>query len=144
MAELVNPVNPVNPVNAINAINEENNQLITVYNEKIQYYFQSITKSKYLFEITKCCNYSEIVSVYKEQSSLRDLYQNVLSQFEHNSLLELSVIKNDTDKLVIPNDENILLREFINRNSSFFIPIYPLPAAVVYRIIFDDGHVHSH
>lgn len=138
MAEFVNVINPTIPVT------EENNQLITVYNEKIQYYFQTITKSKYLFEITKCCNYSEIVSVYKEQSSLRELYQTVLGQFHHNSLLELSVIKNDTDKLIIPNDENILLREFINTNSSFFIPIYPLPASVVYRIIFDDGHVHSH
>ena len=26
----------------------------------------------------------------------------------------------------------------------FFVPIYPLPAKVVYRVYFDDGHIHTH
>ena len=117
-----------------------------IYNTKINNYFNTIPQRQYLFEITKCCEYSEIIPTYKT-ANLTDLYKNILNQFynNQNNPIELFVTKNGgQDKLVIPNDSNILLREFINMNHTFFVPIYPLPATVVYRIYFDDGHLHTH
>ena len=116
------------------------------YNDKLNTYFNSISTRQYLFEITKCCEYSEIISTYKTNNAF-DLHKIVLNHFCHTgeNPIELFVTKNEgQDKLTIPNDSNIMVREFINMNPSFFIPIYPLPASVVYRIYFDDGHVHIH
>ena len=116
------------------------------YNDKLTKYFNTILTRQYLFEITKCCDYSELVSTYKTVN-LSDLHKTVLNQFENTgeSPIELFITKNEgQDKLTIPNDSNIMVKEFINMNPSFFIPIYPLPASVVYRIYFDDGHVHIH
>jgi len=123
----------------------DNNQLIETYNEKINNHFNSIINRKYLFEITKCCGFSEIVSIYKDVTTLSDLYKSVRSHFcHHNEFLELYILINDGVKIIIPNDENIILREYLINNQNLFIPLYPLTASVVYRIHFDDGHVHTH
>ena len=124
--------------------NIDNNQLLDIYNIKINNHFTSILQRKYLFEITKCCGFSEIVSIYKDVSTLKDLYKSVISQFCHNTLIELYVENILTgERVIIPNDDNIL-RDFVNNNQDYFKPLYPLPASVVYRIYFDDGHVHIH
>lgn len=116
------------------------------YNSKLNTYISSMTQRQYLFEITKCCEYSEFVPTYKT-NTLADLYKIVLNQFCHTgeSPVELYVRQNNiVDRLVIPNDPAIGLRDFINANQLFFVPIYPLPATVVYRVYFDDGHLHTH
>lgn len=117
------------------------------YNSKLNTYISSMTQRQYLFEITKCCEYSEFVPTYKT-ANLADLYKIVLNQFCHTgeSPVELFVRQNNiVERLVIPNDPAILLRDFINMNQLFFVPIYPLPnTTVVYRVYFDDGHLHSH
>ena len=116
------------------------------YNSKLNTYITSMTQRQYLFEITKCCEYSEFVPTYKT-NTLADLYKTVLNQFCHTgeSPCELFTRQNNiVDRFVIPNDPAILLREFINANPLFFVPIYPLPAKVVYRVYFDDGHIHTH
>ena len=116
------------------------------YNNKLNTYIKSMTSRQYLFEITKCCDYSEFVPTYKN-ASLADLYKTVLNQFCHTGEIQVELFvrqNNIVDRLVIPNDPAIGLREFINMNQPFFTPIYPLPATVVYRIYFDDGHVHVH
>ena len=116
------------------------------YNSKLNTYITTIIQRQYLFEITKCCEYSEILPIYKN-ASVADLYKTVLNQFCHTGEIhvELFVRQNNiVDRLVIPNDPAIGLRDFINMNQPFFVPIYPLPASVVYRVYFDDGHVHVH
>ena len=116
------------------------------YNSKLNTYITSMTQRQYLFEITKCCEYSEFVPTYKT-ATLADLYKTVLNQFCHTgeSPCELFTRQNNiVDRFVIPNDPAILLREFINANPLFFVPIYHLPAKVVYRVYFDDGHIHTH
>jgi hypothetical protein len=115
------------------------------YNNKLTKYFNSITNMKYLFEITKCCGYSEFVSVYKEYTFLNDLYKNVHLQFHMNELNNLWIINRQTgERLLIPNDGNICLKDFILNNNNYFIPVYPLPAKVVYKIYFDSGLCHNH
>ena len=117
------------------------------YNSKLNTYISSMTQRQYLFEITKCCEYSEFVPTYKT-NTLADLYKIVLNQFCHTgeSPCELYIRQNNiVDRLVIPNDPAIGLRDFINTNPLFFEPIYPLPdTTVVYRVYFDDGHMHMH
>jgi hypothetical protein len=105
-----------------------------------------MTQRQYLFEITKCCEYSEFVPTYKT-ATLADLYKTVLNQICHTgeTPVELYTRQNNiVERLVIPNDPAILLRDFINMNHLFFVPIYPLPVTVVYRVYFDDGHIHTH
>ena len=119
-----------------------NNSLIITYNNKLNTYYNSILNMKYLFEISKCCGYSEIISVYKEHTTLQDLYNNVLCQFQMNSLQNLWIFNNLTGgKLSIPNN-NTSLQQYILNNNAFFTPIYPLPAKVVYKLYFDDGSCH--
>ena len=121
------------------------NNTIDTYNTKLTTYFNSITNMKYLFEITKCCGYSEFVSVYKDYTFLSDLYKNVHLQYHMNALNNLWIINNlSGERLLIPNDGNISLKEFILNNNNYFIPIYPLPSKVVYRIYFDEGTCHCH
>ena len=118
------------------------NSLIT-YNNKLNIYFNSIINMNYLFEVSKCCGYSEIVSMYKEHTTLHDLYYNVVRQFQMNTLNSLWITDNiNEQKLHIPNDETISLKQFILNNSNFFKPLYPLPAKVVYKVYFDDGMCH--
>ena len=50
---------------------------------------------------------------------------------------------NNNEKIAIPRNANIKLCDYINNNTFLFIPIYPLPFKVVYRIYIDDGHNHS-
>ena len=117
------------------------------YNSKLNTYITSMTQRQYLFEITKCCEYSEFVPTYKT-ATLADLYKTVLNQFCHTgeTPVELYTRQNNiVDRLVIPNDPAILLRDFINVHQLFFVPIYPLPnTTVVYRVYFNDGHIHTH
>ena len=111
------------------------NNTIDTYNTKLTTYFNSITNMKYLFEITKCCGYSEFVSVYKNNTFLSDLYKTVYLQFQMNTLNNLWIINNlSGERLLIPNDGNISLKDFILNNNTYFIPVYQLPAKVVYKI----------
>jgi hypothetical protein len=116
---------------------------LDIYNNKLTAYFNRIPQTKYLFEVTKCCEYSEFLSIYKEYN-LAELHKAILHQFVFNDFYELFVLNELREKLVIPNDENIQIKDFINMNNAFFRPIYPLPATVVYRVHFNDGHVHIH
>jgi len=102
-----------------------------------------IPDSKYLLEITKCCNYSELLAINKDKS-LASLYKAVSVQF-HQKVVSIYVynINDPNDRLVIPFDAWMTLRQFISKNSVYFKPLYPLPAEVVYKICYDDGHCHD-
>ena len=54
-----------------------------IYNTKLTTYFNSIINSKYLFEVTKCCGYSEFVSLYKDYTFLNDLYKKKPGDDDH-------------------------------------------------------------
>ena len=75
------------------------------YNSKLNTYIISMTQRQYLFEITKCCDYSEFIPTYKT-NSLADLYKTVLNQFCHTEDMNVELFvrqHNSMDKLIIPN-----------------------------------------
>jgi len=120
---------------------------VTDFYFKLDNYVNTIKSKQYMFNVSKCCGYSEFVSVYKSKSTLADLYKQVTNQFEYNDYPPVQEIrlfvKKDDSYLEIPNESNISLRNFINVNAGFFTPIYPLPASIVYTMYLEDGHIHD-
>lgn len=119
---------------------EDLNSKYTEYQDKM---FNSIKNHQYIFQVTKCCDYSEWVTVFKKQTTA-DLYKNIGFQFYGLNLLTLYGIHKDTnEKIIIPNDDTNI-KDFIIKNRDFFIPIYPIPYQIVYKIYYDDGTCHTH
>ena len=114
------------------------------YDEHIAQLITKLPNNKYIFEVTKCCNYSTFVLVDKK-SSLIDLYKAVSLHFECYDV-KMLFLKNPEKhaKLNVPITEMITIKMFVTSNPAFFKPIYPLPNQVVYRIYLDDGHLHAH
>ena len=120
-----------------------NSVVLNKYNNQISNMIKRIPDSKYLLEITKCCKYSEFLAINKDKS-LASLYKAVSVQF-HQKVVSIYVynINDPNDRLVIPFDACTTIRHFISKNSVYFKPLYPLPAEVVYKICYDDGHCHD-
>lgn len=116
---------------------------IDTFNNKFTSYQKTILNTRYFFEITKCCGYSELITVFNKDT-LQDLYNTVRKQFMENNISGLYVINLETnEKLLLPNEE-ISIRLFIVANQLFFRPIYPVPSPVVYIILYDDDCCHNH
>jgi hypothetical protein len=116
--------------------------LLTIYDIKKNQNFDSITNYQYIFEITKCCGYSEWITVYKDQM-LSQLYENIKIQFYQLNPINIYAIKENGDKLSIPNDSHITFRNLVVNNYDFFKPLYPFPAKIIYKIYFEDGCCHK-
>ena len=114
------------------------------YHQKLNKYFTYLTQERLIVEITKCCGYEQIQMFYKN-STLDEIYQDMTINWCNAGKFELFVLDVTGIRLDIPKgDTTTTLREFINKNRDYFIPIYPLPSSVVYRIYLDDGHTHTH
>jgi len=109
------------------------------YNIKLNNYIKNISTSKYLIELTKCCNYSEFLTVYKKKS-LKDLYTDVKYHYDHLNIISLYILTENNEKIIIPNNENIILCDYINNNKNYFIPVYSVPSQIVYKIYLDYGN----
>lgn len=98
----------------------------------------------YIFEIVKCCGYSEWISVYKKDT-LKQLYHNLNIQFANNNKTnnQLYMMDNHFNKIYIENND-IIISDFIRNHPLFFTPIYPIPNWIVYRLYLDDGTCHCH
>jgi hypothetical protein len=111
------------------------------YKSKMQEYISRIADQNFIFEVTKCCGYSEILCINKKET-LFNFHRNINFQFGKNP--EIYVINNKTnEKIILPDSSDILIRTFIIENPNFFTPLYPLPNDVVYRIHFHDGCNHK-
>jgi hypothetical protein len=109
--------------------------------QKMKEYVSSISDRNFIFEITKCCGYSEILCVNKNET-LTNLHRNIVFQF--GKAYTIYVVNNKTnEKINIPDSNDVLIRNFIIENKECFIPIYPLPDEVVYRVLFHDGCNHK-
>lgn len=112
------------------------------YDQHLGNLIKQLPNTKYILEVTKCCNYSTFVLVNK-RASLLDLYKEVSIWFECKTMNELYIISAETgEKQTIPMTDVIQLKDFINDKR--MKPIYPVPNNVVYRIYLDDGHSHEH
>ena len=124
----------------------QNQEQIEKYNHLLDMYVKEIPGKMFIIELTKCCNYSTFVLMYKEES-LIDLYRRV-SFHMGCDIVSLYILTSDNIRITVPINSNKTIREFIytqtdlnNRNMK---PVYDMPLPVVYRIYLDDGHHHDH
>jgi hypothetical protein len=96
---------------------------------------------QYIFEIQKCCGYTEWISVYKKDT-LRQLYHNLNIQFATNEKTNHKLFFNDNDgDMVFIENNEMNISDFIRIHS--LKPIYPLPHWIVYKLYLDDGDCHK-
>jgi hypothetical protein len=102
---------------------------------------RTIIEHQYIFEVTKCCGYGEWVSLFKKET-LSKLYSNIGFQYNNipSKLYTICLITNK--KLLIPNTNDILVKDFILNNPTFFKPIYPIPMRIVYKIYYTEDRCH--
>jgi hypothetical protein len=117
------------------------------YNQLVSNYLKEIPGKMFTFELTKCCNYSTLVFLYKEDK-LSDLFVQVAKHFGCKNLISLYLLDQQGQKVLIPFNSNTFLKDFIfehtQSNNRILKPIYDVPLPVVYCIYLDDGHQHVH
>jgi hypothetical protein len=117
------------------------------YNQLVSNYLKEIPGKMFIFELTKCCNYSTLVFLYKEDK-ITDLFVQVAKHFGCKNLISLYLLDQQGQKVLIPFNSNTFLKDFIfehtQSNNRILKPIYDVPLPVVYRIYLDDGHQHVH
>jgi len=113
------------------------------FHENKERYLNIMYEYKYIFEIKKCCEYTEWITVYKNMT-INDLYKNLYTQFyhPHNNNLFLYIINQNGEKKLLQQSEE-LIKDYIRKNSEYFKPIYPLPEWIVYPLYLDDGSCHK-
>jgi hypothetical protein len=117
------------------------------YNQLVSNHLKEIPGKMFTFELTKCCNYSTLVFVYKEDK-LSDLFVQVAKHFGCQKLLSLYLLDQQGQKVLVPFNSRTLIKDFIleytQTNNRILKPIYDVPLPVIYRIYIDDGHIHDH
>lgn len=115
------------------------------YNDLLTQHLKEVPGRMFTIEVTKCCNYSTLVFLYKEDM-VCDLFLQVAKHFGCQKLISLYILDQEGHKIQIPFNTRSTLKEFIfeHTNNRILKPIYDVPLPVVYRIYFDDGHHHEH
>lgn len=115
------------------------------YNDLLTQHLKEVPGRMFTFEVTKCCNYSTLVFLYKEDK-VCDLFLQVAKHFGCQRLISLYILDQEGHKILIPFNTRSTLKEFIfeQQNNRILKPIYDVPLPVVYRLYFDDGHHHEH
>lgn len=110
---------------------------IKTFSEYMHEYVLSMDNTFILFKINKCCQYSQLLPVYR-RGTLADLHQSVYHHFGF-FIPDIYVLKEENVKIGIPNDQTILIRDFIKDHVSSFKPVFPVPDKVVYNIYFGES-----
>ena len=116
------------------------------YNNLISSHLKEIPGKMFTFEITKCCNYSTLIFLYKEDM-LSNLFTQVAKHFGFKKMVSLYMLDEAGQKVFVPFNIYMSLKDFIfeyTNNQRVLKPAYDVPLPVVYRIYFDDGHHHLH
>ena len=116
------------------------------YNELISNHLKEIPSKMFTFEVTKCCNYSTLLFLYREDK-LSDLFVQAAKHFGCQKLVSLYLLDQQGLKVLVPFNSSTLIKDFIfehtQTSNRILKPIYDVPLPVVYRIYIDDGHVHD-
>ena len=116
------------------------------YTDKLNEYIRNMNYMAFTFEVTKCCGYSNFITVYKNETLCR-LYSTIIEHFNLTSLKEVYFYPANGGRVKIPLSNksiNAFVKENILCEPVKLLPIYPLPNPVVYRIYIDDGHCEGH
>ena len=116
---------------------------LETYNQKIDKYINIYVKlNMYFIELTKPNGHSCLATVYKNES-LYDLYKKTAYHFRVFQVKSLYIITPNNEKILLPFTEIISFNQFLmeqlkDPDNHKMIPIYPMPANIVYRIYVDD------
>lgn len=105
---------------------------------KLDTFIKQIPNSKFIIELTKCCGYSEFITIYKNQT-LADLYNNVSLEMQNKVDLLYVIDMKTNEKVILENTSNVIIRNYIQNNAYLFKPVYPFPHQIVYRIYYRDN-----
>jgi len=114
------------------------------FKQGLKKYVDSIRSNCYIFEVSKCCGYSEIVPAFKN-STCADLYRNIECQFDikpENKIKVYATTRDASGNIILIKSLNIQndttpIRNIILENQIFFKPIYPVPTSVVYKLTYE-------
>jgi hypothetical protein len=111
------------------------------YNEKIEKYIKNMNKKMYIFEVTKCCGYSELITVYKNETMF-DFFSRISHHFDGIEIKDLFFYTLQAEYIKIPLS-NKKISEFVKENISCnppkLISLYPYLNHNIYNIYLDDG-----
>lgn len=116
------------------------------YNQLVSNHLKEIPGRMFTFEVTKCCNYSTLLFLYRDDK-LSDLFIQVAKHFGCQKLVSLYLLDQQGQKVLVPFNSRTLIKDFIfehtQTNNRILKPVYDVPLPVVYRIYIDDGHIHD-
>ena len=115
------------------------------YQDKFVQYYENIKRLMYTFEITKCCESSTFITIYKDET-LIDLYEKIILHYGGIEIEQLFFISAQGENIKIPLSKKPVfqfVRDNILCRPVKWVPVYPLPNPIVYRIQLDDGHRHN-
>jgi hypothetical protein len=111
------------------------------YNQLLANYIKEAPGKMFIFEVTKCCFYSTLVYMYKDERIV-ELYNRVSHHFG-TTVVSLHIVGANNVRIPIPLNGIMTVKEFVNQhrdgNQPNLMPIYDLPMPVVYRIHYYDG-----
>ncbi len=117
------------------------------YNQLLENYIKEVPGKMFIFEVTKCCFYSTLVFMYKDERIV-ELYNRVSHHFGA-TVVSLHIVGANEVRIPIPLNGMMTVKEFVSQHRDGtqpnMTPIYDLPLPVVYRIYYDDGfHCINH
>jgi hypothetical protein len=111
------------------------------FNDKFNLYIEKMKKNMYIFEITKCCGFSEFITIYKNETML-DFFSKISHHFGEIEIKDLFFYTLQAEYIKVPLS-NKKISEFVKENISCnppkLISIYPYTNHNVYNIYLDDG-----
>ena len=120
------------------------------YQTKFDIMLKRIPDTMYIFEVTKLCGHCDFGIVYKN-ASLMDFHKSMSSCFGTTIINNMFFMNPETKvRYEIPKSDFFTVRDLITKfqNDSelkkSIKPLYDLPANIVYKIYYDDGHAHDH
>ena len=112
------------------------------FHEQSQKYISNCFNNRHILELTKMCGYFEWTTIYNtQQITLYDLYEIAETHFQQTNVVLYVKEQTTSEWKKIPKD-NTFFFTYINDNRSYFAPVYPVPANIVYKIYVND-HTHS-
>ena len=112
-----------------------------LFQENKDRFFNSLVHNYYILELTKCCNYTEWITVLKS-NTISEVYR-IIKEILSNQNIRLFV-KDQHNNVLHINESDLTIRQLMISNGTFFTPVYSLPNPVIYKIHVDDGHNHLH